>query len=105
MPPKARLAWNPQEGSSPHCHLGEMALPSSNPQVIPMDPQGQPPWVTTKVATELFRVSTSTLQRLRREGVLREGKEWTRLSPGKPKSSIIYNFQNSSSRLLEQNRR
>lgn len=60
-------------------------------------------FVTTRITSQVLGVSQSTLKQMRRDGLLREHKEWTRMSPGKSKSSILYNLKAVRNRLLSKN--
>lgn len=50
-------------------------------------------WKTSKEMCEILGVCRDTLDRKRRAGVLKEGRHWTRITPGAAKSTVIYHQQ------------
>ena len=50
-------------------------------------------WKTSKEMCEILGVCRDTLDKKRRSGLLKEGRHWTRKTPGALKSTVMYHQQ------------
>ena len=67
------------------------ALPSSAPSPARSAPE--PLWIPTAQASALLGISSKTLFRLKKQGILKPERHWARKNPARRSSDLLWHIQ------------